>query len=80
MQASIMTNTSIKLAGGTSHADALALSREMNTSPEFVAGMTKEQGQTNFCNLCPQHNAAGDKTFHPLRYTRIHAPYARRKF
>ncbi len=53
-----MTNTSIKLAGGTSHEDAIKLSREMRTSPEFVASMTKERSHANFAafvrNVTPQ--------------------------
>lgn len=58
LPASIMTNTSIKLAGGTSHEDAIKLSREMRTTPEFVNAMTKQHSQTNFAtfvrNVTPQ--------------------------
>lgn len=48
LPASIMTNTSIKLAGGLSDKDNREMSREMRTNPEFIAAMTKEHNQTNF--------------------------------
>ena len=58
LPASIMTNTSIKLAGGLSDKDNREMSREMRTSPDFIAGMTKEHKQTNFAayvrNITPQ--------------------------
>ncbi len=58
LPASIMTNTSIKLAGGLSDKDNREMSREMRTSPDFIASMTKEHNQTNFAayvrNVTPQ--------------------------
>ncbi len=58
LPASIMTNTSIKLAGGLSDKDNREMSREMRTSPDFIASMTKERNQTNFAayvrNIPPQ--------------------------
>ncbi len=58
LPASIMTNTSIKLAGGTSDKDAREMSREMRTTPDFITAMTKEATATNFAafvrNVTPQ--------------------------
>jgi len=46
--ASLMTNTSIKLVGGVSHADARVLAPEMRTTPEFLAEMTKIEDAARF--------------------------------
>jgi len=58
LPASIMTNTSIKLAGGTSDKDARDLSKEMRTTPEFISSMTKSPTKTTFAayvrNVTPQ--------------------------
>ncbi len=58
LPASIMTNTSIKLAGGTSDKDARDLAREMRCAPEFILNMRKSSGRTSFAthvrNLTPQ--------------------------
>ena len=58
LPASMMTNTSIKLAGGLSDKDNRDMAREMRTSPDFIAGLTKEPSQTNFAayvrNVTPQ--------------------------
>lgn len=58
LPASIMTNTSIKLAGGLSDQDARAMSREMRTTPEFINALRKGQSETSFAayvrNVTPQ--------------------------
>ena len=55
---SLMTNTSIKLVGGTSDKDTREMAKEMRTTPEFIAGMTKQSSQTSFAayvrNITPQ--------------------------
>ena len=48
LPASIMTNTSIKLAGGISDKDARQLAPEMRTRPEFLTAMRKEGDRTHF--------------------------------
>jgi len=48
LRSSIMTNTSIKLAGGVSSADAHALAPNMGTTHEFVAGVRKRRHETDF--------------------------------
>lgn len=58
LPASIMTNTSIKLAGGLSDQDARLMAREMRTTPEFINALRKGQGDTSFAayvrNVTPQ--------------------------
>ena len=58
LPASLMTNTSIKLAGGISDKDARVLAPEMRTDADFLTGMIKEQGHTTFAafvrNVTPQ--------------------------
>ncbi len=46
--ASLMSNTSIKLAGGVSSSDATSLARNMGTKPEFVSSMHKRRNTTEF--------------------------------
>lgn len=48
LRASIMTNTSIKLAGGVSFADAHALAPNMGTTHEFISSMRKRGNATEF--------------------------------
>ena len=48
LRASIMTNASVKLAGGVSSADAHALAPNMGTTHEFVAGVRKRAHATEF--------------------------------
>jgi len=48
LRSSIMTNASIKLAGGVSSADAHALAPNMGTTHEFVAGVRKREHETDF--------------------------------
>lgn len=58
LPASMMTNTSIKLAGGLSDKDTRDMAREMRTNPDFIAAMTKGQSETSFAafvrNVTPQ--------------------------
>lgn len=58
LPASMMTNTSIKLAGGLSDKDNRDMAREMHTTPDFIAAMIKGQGETSFAafvrNVTPQ--------------------------
>ncbi|GJM03115.1 MAG: hypothetical protein DHS20C08_16160 [Rhodomicrobium sp.] len=58
LPASMMTNTSIKLAGGLSDKDSRDMAREIRTSPDFINSMNKENAQTNFAayarNITPQ--------------------------
>jgi len=58
LPASLMTNTSIKLAGGVSDRDARIMAPEMRTSPDFLTAMSKERNQTGFAafvrNVTPQ--------------------------
>jgi hypothetical protein len=55
---SLMTNTSIKLAGGVSDRDARVIAPEMRTRPEFLSEMTKSRTSTEFAafvrNVTPQ--------------------------
>ena len=44
----LMANTSIKLAGGINRKDASILAGEMHCSPDFLQGMRKRGGQTQF--------------------------------
>jgi hypothetical protein len=57
LRSSIMTNASIKLAGGVSSADAHALAPNMGTTHEFVANVRKRRHETDFAayvrNLTP---------------------------
>jgi hypothetical protein len=48
LRASIMTNTSIKFAGGVSSADAGTLAPNMQTSREFIAATRKRKSETDF--------------------------------
>ena len=48
LPASLMTNTSIKLAGGVSAGDARNLAPEMRTTPEFLAEMSKLKDGSQF--------------------------------
>jgi hypothetical protein len=48
LEASIMTNTSIKFAGGVSSADAHKLAPNMGTTHEFVSRMRKRRDETDF--------------------------------
>ena len=51
LRASIAANTSIKLAGGVSTADARSLAPDMRTSPDFILGMHKGQHDTQFATF-----------------------------
>lgn len=51
LRASIMTNTSVKLAGGVSFADAHALAPNMGTTHEFIANMRKRSDATEFATF-----------------------------
>ena len=48
LRAAILTNTSIKCAGGVSAKDARALAEELHTTPEFIDGMRKRGPKTEF--------------------------------
>ena len=48
LESSIMTNTSIKLAGGVSSADAHALAPNMGASHDFIANTRKRHRETDF--------------------------------
>jgi hypothetical protein len=48
LRASIMTNTSIKFAGGVSSTDAGILAPNMHTSREFIAATRKRRSETDF--------------------------------
>ena len=54
----VMASTAIKLAGGVSAKDAWTLSRDMRCEPDFLLGMHKHQGATDFAcfirNVTPQ--------------------------
>lgn len=58
LPASMMTNTSIKFAGGISDRDARSMAPEMRTTAEFLTGMTKASNHTHFAahvrNVTPQ--------------------------
>lgn len=45
---SVLSNTTIKMAGGVSNADARKLAPDMKTKPEFIEGMTKSGTGTAF--------------------------------
>ncbi|HVY83558.1 MAG TPA: DUF87 domain-containing protein [Caulobacterales bacterium] len=48
LRASVMSSTSIKFAGGVSAKDARALADEMQVDPEFLQGLRKRHGRTEF--------------------------------
>ncbi|SUS07748.1 conserved hypothetical protein [uncultured Defluviicoccus sp.] len=48
LRGTIMASTSIKLAGGVSAKDAALMAKEMRCEPDFVQGMRKRQGDTEF--------------------------------
>ncbi len=58
LPSSLMTNTSIKLAGGVSDRDARVIAPEMRTRPELLSAMTKSRTSTEFAafvrNVTPQ--------------------------
>jgi hypothetical protein len=52
LRASVAVNTSIKIAGGVSYEDARSLVPDMQTTPDFIAGMRKHSGSTEFaCSI-----------------------------
>lgn len=55
LPASLMTNTSIKLVGGTSDRDAKLLAPEMRANPDFLNSMVKERDKTNFATYVRNH-------------------------
>ena len=55
LPASLMTNTTIKFAGGVSDRDARVLASEMRTTPEFLNAMTKAEDATNFAAFVRNH-------------------------
>lgn len=57
LKATLKASTSIKLAGGVNHADALALSHEMNCSAERIQRMRKfeQRGYTEFACYIRHH-------------------------
>lgn len=63
LPASMMTNTSIKLAGGLSDRDTRELSREMRCTPDFISDMTKQRSNTNFAAF------VRNTTPHALKFT-----------
>lgn len=48
LRASVMSSTSIKLAGGVSAKDARALADEMQVDPEYFQSMRKRRGKSQF--------------------------------
>ncbi len=48
LRAAVAANTSIKLAGGVSDKDARALASDMRTTADFITGMAKRAGSTEF--------------------------------
>jgi hypothetical protein len=58
LRASVMSSTSIKLAGGVSAKDARALAEDMHIDPEFLQKMRKSRERTEFAcfvrNFTPQ--------------------------
>lgn len=62
LRASVMSSTSIKLAGGVSAKDARALADEMQIDAEFLQSMRKRRGRTEFAchirNRTPRAQAA----------------------
>lgn len=57
LPASLMTNTSIKFAGGLSDRDARVMAPEMRTNSEFLTSMTKARDQTEFAAFVRNHTA-----------------------
>ena len=53
LRASLAANTSIKLAGGVSTADARALAPELRTSPEFILSQKKLRFACHIRNVTP---------------------------
>ena len=53
--ASIMTNTSVKFAGGVSSSDANALARNMGTSAEAIGSTRKRARETEFAAFVRNH-------------------------
>ncbi|MCB1521097.1 MAG: ATP-binding protein [Hyphomicrobiaceae bacterium] len=63
LQASLMSNAAIRLAGGVSAADARTLAPEMRTNPDFLIEMSKLKDETQFAAYVRNH------TKHAIRLT-----------
>jgi hypothetical protein len=48
LRSTLLSNTSVKCAGGVSAKDARALAEELHTTPEFVGGMKRRNGASEF--------------------------------
>jgi hypothetical protein len=48
LRSTLLTNTSVKMAGGVSVKDAKALADELHTTPEFVTNMKRRGGASEF--------------------------------
>lgn len=48
IRAGILSNTSVKLAGGVSHKDALAMAPDMHTTADFIQEQSKTKKHTHF--------------------------------
>lgn len=80
LKATLKASTSIKLAGGVNHADALALAQEMNCGADFIQGMRKSEkrGFTEFACYIRHHTEQPVKLAVPFgvmeRLPRMEAP------
>lgn len=66
LRASMMANTSIKLAGGVSDTDARALAAEMRTDSNFIRGMYKRATHTEFACFVKHLTPSGITVSVPL--------------
>jgi hypothetical protein len=59
LKSTLKSSTSIKLAGGVNHADAVAFGQEMNCSADFIQGMRKSERHsfTEFACYIRHHTA-----------------------
>lgn len=66
IRATVMASTSTKLAGGTSAKDARAMASEMHCDADFIQGMKKGKGQTEFACMVRNVTARAVRMSVPL--------------
>ena len=68
LRSSLLSNTSIKCAGGVSAKDARALADELHTTPEFIESMRRRSGKTEFAVWLKQRTPHAIRLAVPLGY------------
>ena len=68
LRAAFLSNTSFKCAGGVSSKDARALAPELHTSPEFIEGLRRRRGETEFAAWVKHRTAEAIRIDVPLGF------------